>query len=139
MASAIWGDQCLVDGQLPEAVLLTRRQVDPYFDEDNLIFLGLFRDRPAFAVAISKGLDAPFGKLGEFQSLRHLGTILPADEAHLVAHARALVLWHQSQVYCGICGSATVAEAGGNSRRCRNADRPYSDPTFSFSADTIGA
>jgi len=118
----IWGDQCLVSGQLPEAVLLTRRQVDPYVDEDNLIFLGLFRDRPAFAVPISKALDAPFGQLGEFQSLRHLGTILPADEANLVAHARALVLWHRSQVYCGICGSATVAEAGGNSRRCRNPD-----------------
>jgi NAD+ diphosphatase len=116
----IWGDRCLVSGELPEAVLLTRRQVDAYFDEDNLIFLGLFRDHPAFAVAISQGLDAPFRELGEFQSLRHLGTILPADEANLVAHARALVLWHQSQVFCGICGSPTVAEAGGNSRRCRN-------------------
>jgi len=52
--------------------------------------------------------------------LRYLGTVLPLDEANLVAHARALVLWHASQEFCGICGSSARPEAAGNSRVCMN-------------------
>ena len=37
-----------------------------------------------------------------------------------MAHARALVLWHASQVYCGICGSSARPDAAGNSRICTN-------------------
>jgi NAD+ diphosphatase len=44
--------------------------------------------------------------------------VLPVDEANLVAHARALVLWHRMQKYCGHCGSPSKAESGGNSRTC---------------------
>jgi len=47
-----------------------------------------------------------------------LGTILAPDEANLAAHARALILWHASQLYCGACGAAAEPEAGGNARRC---------------------
>jgi NAD+ diphosphatase len=64
----------------------------------------------------------PFPELGEFHDLRYLGTVLPADEANLVAHARALVLWHASQVFCGVCGSSARPEAAGNSRVCLNDD-----------------
>jgi NAD+ diphosphatase len=60
--------------------------------------------------------------LGEFQDLRYLGTVLPADEANLAAHARGLVLWHASQLFCGSCGSSARPDAGGNSRRCLNAE-----------------
>ena len=116
----VWGDRCLVGGDPLHSVLVERHQVDAFIDEHNLIFLGLFRDQPAFAVAISAELDPPYPELGEFQDLRFLGTVLPADEANMVAHARALVLWHQSQLFCGICGSSARPAAGGNSRRCVN-------------------
>jgi len=87
--------------------------------EQELIFLGIFRDSPTFAIEIG-GDDAPFQELGEFRELRYLGTVLPPDEANLVAHARALVLWHASQVFCGACGSAARPGAAGNSRICIN-------------------
>jgi NAD+ diphosphatase len=116
----VWGRRCLVAGDPPHAQLLKRSQVDQFVDEDKLVFLGLFRNQPAFAVAIHEDAPEPFADLGEFQGLRFLGTMLPLDEANLVAHARALVLWHASQQYCGICGSASIPEAGGNSRRCIN-------------------
>jgi NAD+ diphosphatase len=118
----VYGDRCLVGGDPPQAVLMERQQVEHFIDHEHLIFLGLFRDQPAFAVAIARDRDAepPFTKLGEFQDLRFIGTALPADEANLAAHARALVLWHASQVYCGVCGSPTRADAGGNSRSCNN-------------------
>lgn len=118
----VWGDQCLVGGDPLQAVLLSRRQVDAVVNDDDLIFLGLFRDRPAFALPMSASTKMPFPELGEFHDLRYLGTVLPADEANLVAHARALVLWHASQVFCGVCGSSARPEAAGNSRVCLNDD-----------------
>lgn len=116
----VWGDRCLVGGDPPATVLLERAAIDGYLNDDEAIFLGLFRDRPAFAVAIDGHLDAPFGDLGEFKDLRFLGTVLPADEANLCAHARALSLWHAAAHFCPRCGSASQPEAGGNTRRCSN-------------------
>lgn len=118
----VWGDKCLVGGEPLEAVLLKRHQVQDVADDQALIFLGIFRNHPAFAVPMNGIGDAPFPELGEYRDLRYLGTVLPPDEANLLAHARALVLWHVSQVYCGICGSSARPQAGGNSRICVNDD-----------------
>jgi NAD+ diphosphatase len=118
----VWGEQCLIGGDPLQAILLSRDQVGSMIDDQDLIFLGLFRDRPAFALSINAAANAPFPELGEFHDLRYLGTVLPADEANLVAHARALVLWHASQVFCGVCGSSARPEAAGNSRICVNND-----------------
>lgn len=116
----IWGEQCLVGGDPLEAVLLERQQIEQFIDDRDLIFLGIFKGQPAFAAAFAGDGDAPFSALGEFQDLRYLGTVLPPDEANLVAHARALVLWHASEVFCGTCGSSARPETAGNSRICMN-------------------
>lgn len=116
----VWGDRCLIGGDPLQAILLSRQLVASIVDDDDLIFLGLFRDRPAFAFSMNAATDMPFRELGEFHDLRYLGTVLPADEANLVAHARALVLWHASQVFCGVCGSSARPGAAGNSRICVN-------------------
>jgi NAD+ diphosphatase len=116
----VWGEQCLIGGDPLQAILLSRDQVGSMVDDQDLIFLGLFRDCPAFALPISAAANVPFPELGEFHDLRYLGTVLPADEANLVAHARALVLWHASQIFCGVCGSSARSEAAGNSRICMN-------------------
>lgn len=119
----VWGEQCLVGGDPLHTVMLERRQIENFIrDPDELIFLGLFRDRPAFAFAIDGNVEPPFGELGEFHDLRFLGTELPPDEANLAAHARALVIWHRTQTYCGFCGSSAQPDAGGNLRQCANAD-----------------
>ena len=131
----VWGDRCLVGGDPPGTVFLTHQQVQPFVQQDDAIFLGLFRDRPAFVVAIDKDEEPPFADLGEFKDLRYLGTVLPPDEANLAAHARALVLWHNATLYCGKCGSASQPSAGGNTRRCCNPDCnqeifPRTDPAI---------
>lgn len=118
----IWGEQCLVAGDQPTAALLSRQQVASLIDDHELIFLGIFRDHPAFAIEFAASEPQPFTDFGEFQDLRFLGTVLPPDEANLVAHARALVLWHASQVHCGLCGSPARPGAAGNSRVCVNDD-----------------
>jgi NAD+ diphosphatase len=114
----IWQDKCLASGEPVHAVLLQRDAVKDYLDEREIIFLGLFRNKPAFAINVGKDEEAPFADAGEFHDLRYLGSVLPADEAHLVAHARALVVWHRYQKFCGHCGSETRAESGGNTRVC---------------------
>ena len=118
----VWGDKCLVGGEPLRSVLLTRQQADQYIDDDHLIFLGLFRDQPAFAFSIDSDSHPPYAELGEFQDLRFLGTALSPEEANLAAHARALVLWHASQMFCGVCGSSARPGSGGNTRICMNAE-----------------
>ena len=118
----VWGDRCLVGGDPLRTILLERHQIAGVGDEHDLIFLGLFRGKQTFALTISGDVDAPFGEHGEFHDLRYLGTVLPPDEANLAAHARALVLWHASQLFCGACGSSARPHTGGNSRKCLNPD-----------------
>lgn len=131
----VWGDKCLVGGDPPAAVLLERPAIAEFVSEDNVVFLGLFRNQPAFAVGISDTVEPPFQDLGEFKELRYLGTVLPPDEANLMAHARALILWHNATLFCSKCGSAAQPDAGGNMRRCRNPECgqqvfPRTDPAI---------
>ena len=131
----VWGDRCLVGGEPPGAVLLTHAEIAEFVRDDNIIFLGLFRNHPAFAVSIDRSVEAPFADRGEFKDLRFLGTVLPADEANLVAHARALAVWHGTTLFCPRCGSASQPEAGGNTRRCCNPECarelfPRTDPAI---------
>jgi NAD+ diphosphatase len=131
----VWGERCLVADEPPAALLLERADIEAFIGIDNVIFLGLFRNQPAFAVAINGSAEAPLADLGEFHDLRFLGTVLPADEANLLAHARALVLWHEATLYCGKCGSASQPDSGGNTRRCCNPDcnqeiYPRTDPAI---------
>jgi NAD+ diphosphatase len=117
----VWREQCLISGEPPAAVMLRREQLGRDVDDHDLVFLGIFRDHPTFAIAFDDDA-APFRDFGAFHELRYLGTVLPPDEANLFAHARALVLWHASQVYCPRCGSAARPDAGGNVRVCSNGE-----------------
>ena len=114
----VWGDKLLAVGEPVNAVLLRRTDVAEFINDDEIIFLGMYREQPAFAVAIDAGTAAPFADRGQYHDLRYLGSVVPADEANLIAHARALVVWHQLQRYCGQCGSVSVAQSGGNTRIC---------------------
>lgn len=114
----VWGDKCLATGEPFRTVLLGRAEVAEFLPAEDLIFLGMYQEQPAFAVRIDDAIDAPFTDAGDFHDLRYLGNVLPVDEANLVAHARALVLWHGLQKHCGVCGSLSRAESGGNTRIC---------------------
>jgi len=118
----VWGDKCLAAGEPFRTVLLGRAEVADFLPAEDLIFLGMYQGQPAFAVGIDDSIDAPFTDAGDFHDLRYLGNVLPVDEANLVAHARALVLWHGLQKHCGVCGSLSRAESGGNTRICSSND-----------------
>jgi len=114
----VWRDRCLTDGEPPRISLLQRPDIDGSLLAEESIFLGLYNDKPAFALTIDSDRDAPFDEAGRYHDLRYLGNVLPADEANLAAHATALITWHRLQQFCGICGAPARAESGGNSRIC---------------------
>ena len=116
----VWGDKCLAVGEPLRAVLLERSNVAGLLETQETIFLGMYQEQPAFAVRIDGAGDAPFTEAGDFHDLRFLGSMLPVDEANLVAHARALVLWHGLQKHCSVCGSSSRVESGGNTMICSN-------------------
>ncbi len=45
---------------------------------------------------------------------------LPADDAGLLAYARALSIWRSRQRFCGICGAPTFPDRAGHLIRCSN-------------------
>ncbi|HEX7107357.1 MAG TPA: NAD(+) diphosphatase [Acidothermaceae bacterium] len=51
-------------------------------------------------------------------SLREVGSVLPAAEAGLMAHASALEQWHLRHPRCPRCGAPTTARLGGHVRVC---------------------
>ncbi|MGI9261155.1 MAG: NAD(+) diphosphatase [Woeseiaceae bacterium] len=117
----VWRDKCLTFGESPRISLLDRSDVAQHIVEEETIFLGLYEDQPAFALPMADSAVAPFDAEDSFHDLRYLGSVLPADESNLAAHAIALINWHRLHRFCTICGSSTRYESGGNTRICENA------------------
>ncbi len=71
------------------------------------------------------------GDAAAWSELRPAALALSADDAALVAYARAMIWWHDRHAFCGVCGAATVVEEAGHVRACpRCAARhfPRTDP-----------
>ncbi len=113
------------------------RRLDEHEEQlpDDAIFLGLSGEEIAvFAVGHSDehlGDQHAGGAELDHHDLRQFGPSLPADEAGLLAYARALVHWHNTHLYCGSCGERTAVIQGGHARRCPACSRqvfPRTDP-----------
>lgn len=87
--------------------------------DDELVMLGRFRGHVCFAVDVS-GESAPTGLPPDtsFEDLRMTGGQIPADEAGLLAYARAMVLWRRRHRYCGTCGAPTRSASAGHVMKC---------------------
>src|SRR5687768_9327967 len=87
--------------------------LDPSF-----ILLGEFRARVVFAAAITGETPPELASGTELHDLRMIAGELPAEEAGLLAYARAMVHWREHHQYCGRCGSRTIALQGGHVMQC---------------------
>ena len=114
----VWRTQSLIRREpQPAAALLPRTQCPP-FEAADAILLGQFRGTAVFAIEFGAG-EAPAPAPGaEFADLRLAGGLLPADEAGLLAYARALLWWRHRHRHCGACGAPTVAVDAGHVMRC---------------------
>jgi NAD+ diphosphatase len=60
-----------------------------------------------------------------------VGSLLPAQEAGLLAYARALAHWHARHRFCGACGRENLVASAGHARpcpACGNETFPRTDP-----------
>jgi len=117
------GTAQLLTGEPPRAALLTRAQpLVRAAPAASLTLLGWFRG--ARCVLISLPADAapelPAG--ARLEELRPLSALLPADEAGLLAYARALAVWRARTRHCGTCGAPTRPIRAGHCLVCTNPD-----------------
>ncbi len=100
------------------------------------VFLGCQNGHSVYAVDVSavaedeiRALAAP----GRFVDLRGAAPMLNANDAAVLAYARAMVYWHRQHQFCGRCGGPTQVTAAGHVRHCDpcNAEHyPRSDPSM---------
>ncbi len=115
--------QLLQSGTEPHVVMLENSApllaaVEP----GSQVLLGWFRGARCVlaALPLAGSFELPRGT--QLAELRPLAAVLPADEAGLLAYARALVIWRARHRRCGVCGAPTVATHAGHCLEC-------SDPT----------
>lgn len=115
------GPTQLVLSGVPEVALL--RNGHPLVDraEDSaLTLLGWFRgSRTVLIEYAADTLAAPeLPESTELGELRALAPQMQADQASLLAYARALVLWRGRHRFCGVCGAANMRARAGHVMRC---------------------
>ncbi|HZO24223.1 MAG TPA: NAD(+) diphosphatase [Steroidobacteraceae bacterium] len=110
----------------PHIAFLTREhpavsQADP----TQLVLLGWFKGVRSVLLELlpDQPFEAPAG--ASFEELRPLSPLLGADEAGLLAYARALTIWRERQRFCGVCGARTLPERAGHLIRCTNRSTPH--------------
>jgi NAD+ diphosphatase len=88
--------------------------------EDRLVLLGWYRGARCLLLELAEGAALPVPAGARFEELRPLSNRLAADEAGVLAYARALVIWRLRHRFCGVCGAPTLPERAGHVRRCSN-------------------
>jgi NAD+ diphosphatase len=89
-----------------------------HVEPSDLIFLGQFRERACFAIELTSTDEPRLESPAQFRDLRTVAGELPADEAGLLAYARAMVTWRERHRFCGRCGARTQPIQGGHVLRC---------------------
>ena len=123
----VWRSRSLlrgVEAGQPEAVFLTGEAATALrLAGGPWVFLGLWDGVPLFAVDASAA-DDPLpllpAEIGRFADLRAAAGLLPAGDASVLAHARALLHWRTRHGFCGVCGHACAPESAGHVMRCTN-------------------
>ena len=110
---------------VPGSYLAPEDLAKPHF------LLGLRNDVAHFALDASEGTYAPELESCRFEDARTAATMLSAEEAAILAHARANVDWHSRHRFCGVCGKPTESRRGGQQRSCSSCGTehfPRTDP-----------
>jgi len=138
LAIALWNGKPLVEpdkaGGLRIAYFAARLAEELAGGRERLLFLGLWRDAPIFALDLEGAADpaqGPLAGLGAFEELRGVALRLPAPEAAIVATAKAMFEWRRRHRFCAACGQPSEPADGGWKRQCPacRADHfPRTDP-----------
>jgi NAD+ diphosphatase len=89
-------------------------------DPSGLTLLGWFHDARCVLVDLGPECAGDLPPGTRFEELRPLVNLVAADEAALLAYARAVLIWRRRHRFCGVCGSPTRPERAGHVMRCSN-------------------
>jgi len=118
---AVWRYRCLVDG--PRAALSRLDELGAMAPgPEEAVFLGRQDGRFLFAFRLPDEPRPLLPAAGDFVELREAMSRLAADDAALVAYARAMILWRDRHRFCGCCGQPNDPELAGFVMACRDPD-----------------
>ena len=117
---------------------LTKEQLTAQYSAalsiDTCIFLGKNDSGAFFSVDYDKlrfSMQESLDDKGQWQRLRQVTALLKQKDASILAFAKALVHWHKSHQFCGVCGHANRLVEAGHARKCtdcRQMTFPRTDP-----------
>ncbi|MBV8593635.1 MAG: NAD(+) diphosphatase [Caulobacteraceae bacterium] len=147
LAVALWNGRPLVEDAAGDGVQIayvTAKLADQLAGgSERLLFLGLWKEVPVFAVDLEDGVDPADGALaglGRFEDLRTIALRLPAFEAAIAATAKGVFEWRRRHRYCAACGQPSEARDAGWKRVCPACEAehfPRTDPVVIMLA-TLG-
>src|SRR5690606_28519472 len=105
----------------PALLRLPADALPPGWRDWQRVYLGEADATPLFALDAPEAAREHFRAHGAFGEVRALATQLPAMDAALAAHARAVLHWHALNLYCGACGGEMTSATAGHARRCVDA------------------
>ena len=116
----VWKSRCpVVRLPSPSACLLP---VDsgPFagIDVNELILLGDYHGLAVFTMEIEAESPPELEGGAEFADLRLAASLLPHEEAGLLAYARAMISFRHRHRFCGSCGAPTHPEKNGRVMTC---------------------
>lgn len=86
-----------------------------------LVLLGQFSSHTYFAADLPGDEPPPLAPGTRFEDLRVAGAQLTAQEAGVLAYARAMTHWRNRHRYCGACGAPCSGTSAGHVMKCGNA------------------
>lgn len=138
LALALWNGKPFVeagpDGSPQIAYLPARMAEELSGGPERLLFMGLWKTTPVFAIDLEGGADpadGPLQGLGAFEELRGLALKLPATDAAICATARSMFEWRRRHRHCAACGEPSEVADGGWKRicpACKAEHFPRTDP-----------
>ena len=87
---------------------------------ESLVLLGWFRGARCVLVDLPLSQALALPPATRLEELRPLTAVLSAEQAGLLAYARALAIWRARQRHCGVCGAVTVPSHAGHCLTCTN-------------------
>jgi NAD+ diphosphatase len=127
-----WQGEALITGmaeRAPRAQLVARPAV-----ETSAVFLGLQDGAPVFAVDFSAA-ENPYEAIdagdAEFTDMRAITGALQADDATILATARAMLHWQAQTRFCSVCGGRNAPQKAGyvmECSACHTEHFPRTDP-----------